>query len=105
MAIGPVTLNGAMSRAQDMTMLKHNEDMKGSIDQNNFQTQFQKEVKEHMTKVRHSDHSEMEQKKYDAREKGDNEYTGDGGKHRRQQEEKKDGKVIVRGRSSFDIKI
>lgn len=104
MAIGPVTLNGTVSRAQDMSIIKHNEDAKGMTDQSNFQMQLKKEVNEHLTKVRHADNSEMEKKKHDAKEKGKNEYAGDGGRNRKQ-EEKKDGKVIVRGHSSFDIKI
>lgn len=104
MAISPITMNGMVSRTQDVSILKQNEDAKGMTDQNNFQTQFKKEINDHMTKVHRSDDSEMEQKKYDAKEKGDNEYAGDGGR-RRKKEERKDGKVIVRGRSSFDVKI
>lgn len=70
MAIGPVTLNGTVSRAQDMSIIKHNEDAKGMTDQSNFQMQLKKEVNEHLTKVRHADNSEMEKKKHDAKEKG-----------------------------------
>ena len=105
MSINPVTLNGTLSRVQDMTMIKHNEDMKGTVNQNNFQTQFQKEVNEHVTRVRQSDNSDMSKTRKDAKDKGDNEYAGDGGRHRKREEDKKDGKVIVRGRTSFDMKV
>lgn len=105
MSINPVTLNGTLSRVQDMTMIKHNEDTKGAVDQNNFQTQFQKEINEHVTRVRQSDDSDMAKTRKDAKDKGDNEYAGDGGRRRKRGEDKKDGKVIVRGRSSFDMKV
>ena len=42
--------------------------------------------------------------KTDAREKGSSEYTGDGGRQRKK-EKNTGGKVIVKGRQSFDVKI
>lgn len=105
MAINPVTLNGTLSRVQDMTMLKHNEDTKGAVNQNHFQVQFQKEVESSVNRVHHSDDTDMAKNRKDAKDKGDNEYAGDGGRRRRQNDEKKDGKVVVRGRSSFDMKV
>ena len=43
-------------------------------------------------------------KKFDAREKGSNQYTGDGGS-RRKKDEKSDDKQKLRGTSGFDIRI
>lgn len=105
MAINPVILNGTISRTQDITMIKQNEDQKAGLDQNNFQLQFRKQVDDHMEKVQKGDDAQMEQKKYDAKEKGGGSYDGDGGKNRKKQQEKKDGKVVVKGMSSFDMKI
>ncbi len=104
MAINPITMNGMMSRTQDMSIIKQNEDSKGATNQNHFQVQFHKEVADHTTKVSKPDQSETERQRKDAKDKGDNEYQGDGGRRRRKEQEK-DGKVIVRGYGSFDMKI
>ena len=40
MAIGPIELNGVISRTQDVTTIKQHEDQKAQIDQNNFQNQI-----------------------------------------------------------------
>ena len=36
MAISPLLFNGSVSRMQDVSMIKHNEDAKGMVDQTNF---------------------------------------------------------------------
>lgn len=105
MAISPVVLNGMISRTQDVTTIKQNEDQKAGIDQNNFQNQFRKQVDDHMEKVQKGDDAQMEQKKYDAKDKGGGKYDGDGGRGRKKHEEKKGGKVAVKGNSSFDMKV
>ena len=46
--------------------------------------------------------------RYDAKEKGNNEYEGESGRHkkRREEEPENEGKVILKGQGShFDIKI
>lgn len=108
MAIGPVILNGAVTRVQDYAQLKQNEDTKGVIDQNNFQTQFNREIGNKLNQVHESDNAENGEAKYDAKEKGNGSYDGDGGKRREQQDEKSknaDGRVISKTYSNFDIKI
>lgn len=104
MAISPVLLNGSVSRMQDITQLKQNEDTKGMIDQTNFQNTFHKEIDHKLNQVHQSDNAENYQKKFDAKEKGSNEYSGDGGKKRRQ-DKQPDGKVIAKTQGGFDIKI
>lgn len=42
MSISRIELQGTITRAQDYTAIKHNEDNKGIVDQSNFQTQFHK---------------------------------------------------------------
>lgn len=106
MAVGPVELNGAISRIQDYTTLKQNEDNKGITDQQNFQTKFERELESKSQQVNQGDEARREERKFDARDKGDSEYTGDGGKKRQKKDSKnKGGKVIVKGHSSFDMKI
>ncbi len=102
MGIGPIEMHGTIARAQDFTTIKHNEDQKGLIDQSNFQQQFRKEVNERPHQVNRKEDMEFSNRKFDAKEKGDNQYAGDGGKNRRQAQ---DGRVVVKGQRSFDIKI
>ncbi len=49
----------------------------------------------------------MTQKKDDAKEKGKGQYSGDGGKHRKKDQDSDDidGKVILKGIGRFDMKI
>lgn len=100
-------MSGAMSRLQDFAIMKQNEDMKGQVDQTNFAAQFHKEVDNKSNTVEKADAAANEQKKFDAKEKGSNEYSGDGGKRRRTDASfNSDGQVKVKGPvSSFDIRI
>ncbi len=104
MGLGPIELNGVISRTQDYSTIKHNEDNKGMIDQQAFQNTFEKSLDVKHTQVIKQDDIRKEDRKFDAREKGDNEYRGDGGRQKKK-EKNLGGKVIVKGRQSFDIKI
>lgn len=105
MTISRVELQGQLTRAQDFTNIKHNEDNKALVDQSNFQRQFDQSVETRIRQVHQSDRAENEGKRFDAKEKGNGHYAGDGGQKRKKEEKEKDGKVVLRGRSSFDIKI
>lgn len=105
MAIGSVSLQGQITRAQDFSTIKQNEDNKVAVDQGNFQTHFQKEVKQNLSRVHESDNADNQNKKFDAKEKGKSEYTGDGGKRRNKQEEKMNIPGKTGSRGGFDIKI
>ena len=71
----------------------------------NFQKQFENNVDSKLRQVRQGERTENEGKRFDAKEKGNGSYEGDGGAKRRREEKEKDGKVILKGQSSFDIKI
>lgn len=105
MTISRVELQGQLTRAQDFTSIKHNEDNKGVVDQSNFQHQFNQTVETRVRQVHQGDKTENEGKRFDAKDKGNGHYDGDGGQNRRKEEKDKDGRVVVKGRSSFDIKI
>lgn len=107
MSINHIELQGQITRAQDYTTIKQNEDNKGMLDQTNFQSQFNKEIDQKMNQVHHAENAENTKKNYDAKEKGDGQYSGDGGKKRKKENEKKDddGKVLLKNKSSFDMKI
>lgn len=103
MAIGFVELQGQITRAQDFTTVKHNEDTKGLVDQSNFGQQMTRQVERQAQRVNEKEKSENRQKKFDAREKGSNEYHGDGGRNRKKREKEADGKVLLKGVSTFDV--
>lgn len=104
MAINPIILQGTVARAQDFTTIKHQENTKATVDQSNFQQQFSKEVEVKTHTVHEGDNSDFQNKKFDAKEKGNGSYSGDGGKQRKEKE-KPIEQVTIKGRSSFDIKI
>ena len=86
MAIGFVEMQGQITRAQDFTSIKHNDDNKGMVEQANFGHQMTKQPEYH-------------ERKFDAKDKGSNEYHGDGGRSRREKKEESsepDGKVIMK---------
>ena len=110
MAIGQVELNQAMTRIQDYSTQKHNEDFRGAIQQGQAQDKFNKNINKDIRQVVKSDQSEYQNKsqyqnkKFDAREKGSNQYSGDGGRQKKK-ENKPDGKVIAKQKTGFDIRI
>lgn len=104
MAIGPVELNGALQRVQDIATIKQNQDNKAIVNQSAFQDTFSKEIEDHSTRVTDPDETSKEQRKFDAKDKGDNEYSGEGGKRKNPKPPKE--RMIIKGQSGgFDIKI
>ena len=95
-------------RAQDYTIIKHNEDVKNDVDQNNFGIARDRRETQQNTEVVNTSESRWNSKDPDAREKGSNEYYGDGGSARRENRpEKPHDKVVVKGPmgGGFDLKI
>ncbi len=108
MAIGQIEIQGQITRAHDMTTYKHHEDTKGMVEQSNVGVQFAKHVEAQLTKVNRGEQTEYQNKKFDAKEKGSNEYSGDGGRRKKKENEKEketDGKVILKGIGNFDISL
>lgn len=106
MTISRIELQGQVARAQDFTTIKQNEDNKAAVDQTHFQQRFDQSVDERHRQVQQGERSENMEKRFDAREEGNGAYAGDGGRKRKKEEEKEsNGKVLIKGRGSFDIKI
>lgn len=104
MAIGPVVLNGLDMRTQDFSNIKQNEDNKGAVLQQSAQVAFEKTLDTNLTRITGQEPMRKEEKGFDARQKGSNEYSGDGGKKRKKTGF--DGKVSVKGQSfGFDFKV
>ena len=105
MTISRFELQGQVARTQDFTTIKHNENYKGLVDQSNFQKEFHQNVENKVRQVRQGDHTQNEGKRFDAKEKGNGIYFGDGGKKRKKGEPESDGKVLFKGHGGFDMKI
>ena len=110
MVIGNIELNHAMTRIQDYTTQKHNEDQRGVLQQTHAQEKFSKELDKDIRQViktnqeEYQNKTEYQNKKFDARDKGSNQYTGDGGKNKKKNDNP-DGKVIAKSSTAFDIRI
>ncbi len=104
MTISRMELQGQVTRAQDFTTIKHNEDNKVTVDQSNFQQQFDRTVENKVRQVRQGDRAESSEKRYDAKDEGNGKYTGDGGRKRKKEEKEADGKVVFKGYRGFDMK-
>lgn len=106
MAITPLEQFGTIGRTQDFSILKQQEDTKASTEQAHIQIQVEKRADEKLNQVRSGDNAQLNEKKFDAKEKGSNEYAGDGGRGRKKTDDQKsDGKVILKRTQTFDMKI
>lgn len=105
MTISRVELQGQVARAQDFTTIKHNDDNKVTVNQTNIQKEFGQAVDLKLRHVNQGEQAENQGKKFDAKEKGNGTYFGDGGKKRKKEEKQNDQKMSGRGMVGFDIKI
>lgn len=103
MAFGAIELT-TISRAQDYTTIKHNEDNKVNVDQTNFSQQFQKTTEQNIREVHSSDDTQWHEKRPDAKEKGNGQYSGDGGRRRKKQPVQ-ERIVVKKSQGGFDMKI
>ena len=106
MAIGFVEMQGQITRAQDFTSIKHNDDTKPMVEQANFGQQMAKQVDRQVNRVNQGTQPEYHQKKFDAKDKGSNEYRGDGGRSRKKKLAKNpDGKVLMKKANHIDFSV
>lgn len=96
-------MQGQITRAHDYTTIKHNDDTKGMVEQAHFGQQLTKQVEKQVKRVNQGDKPEYHERKFDAKDKGSNEYRGDGGKNRKGAKREADGKVLLKGVSTFDV--
>ncbi len=69
MALGPIELNMMVGRAQDVSAIKQNEDLRPMTEQTAFQNQMEKAEKEQAGQVRRSEETDTRQRRQDASEK------------------------------------
>lgn len=107
MAIRPVEMQGMVQRSQDITGYKANEDNKPNVDQTNIFGNHLKELQQKQESVVKKQNADYNEQKYDAKEKGKNQYEGDKHGHREKQkrEEEDDGTVAIKKKAAFDVRI
>lgn len=106
MIVRPVVLQGTVQNSQNVTGMKHAENIKPSVEQANIAATTQKEIQHKSENVIRKENVNKEQQKFDAKEKGSNEYV----KVKVKKKAKavtvdEEEKVIVKNQSGFDIKI
>jgi hypothetical protein len=102
----PISIQGQITRATDLSIIKQNEDNRGFVEQLNIQKVKEDDADTKSKQVLEKDDVENDGQRHDAKEKGKNQYFGDGGKGRK----KTDGVIIKKGPGNtvikgFDIKV
>lgn len=103
MAISPILLNGTIQQTHDVLQNQTRQVEKGVVDQGNIYAQEVKQEYQKARQVVRSDQTIMKEERFDAKEKGNGSYQGDGGRNRKHQSE--DGRVITKPEGGFDIKV
>lgn len=103
--IRPIDFSGMVQRTNDISTLKQQQDAKPVQDQSNIAQNVHKNV-EHATKeVAKKDNADYAEQKYDAKEKGKNQYVRLDSKRKKKDtktQEKSSSSIAYRG---FDMKI
>ena len=76
MSIRPVDLSGMIQRTQDIGNIKHAEDSRPVADQYNIEVRQEKQESDLSHKVQDPEQKDNQEFRYDAREKGNNSYSG-----------------------------
>ncbi len=102
MAMGSINIV-TMTRSQDFTTIKQNEDNRAAMTQMALGHKEDKEIRQRSQQVVQKEETQWHQRKFDAKEQGDNQYAGDGGRYRR--ESKQIDQMFVKRQQGFDVKI
>lgn len=105
MSIRPIDFNGMIQRTEDVGTLKHHEDSKPQVDQQNIQVQVERNEDAARHQVSAKDDSSGTENQADARDEGKGMYYFSNGK-KKQEEKKAPDRVVKKSMGgSFDIKI
>ncbi len=102
MTIRPVDF-ATIQRTDDVGMMKHQQDAKPTVEQQNIQVEIKKQEFNKSSQVRHADDTENNNEQFDAREEGKNKYSKSGSKKKKGI--KSDGKIIEKTHGGFDMKV
>ena len=98
----PFEVNSYIGRTQDIGLIKQNQDSKPLVQQHAIAQNFEKQVDSQMEQVHHKENSEFE-KPFDENGKGGASY--EERERKKKEKEDEDGKVTVKTRANFDIRI
>lgn len=103
MVIKPIEF-AMIQQQNDVAKSQYNNENRPMTEQQTITQQFQKEINVHSQQVNKKDNADNETGKYDAKDKSNNEYSGESNSHKKK---KSDGRVFVKGQGSidFDVKI
>lgn len=103
MTIRPVDF-ATIQRTDDVGMMKHQQDAKPVVEQQNIQVEIKKQEYHDASQVKHKDNASKEEERFDARKEGKNKYKQSMSKKKK--DAAKDGKVVQKSaHGGFDIKI
>ena len=109
MSITPLGLHAMIQRTNDVGTIKHQEDIKSTVEQHSIQSQQLKTEHDLTHKVAQTKEKDNENFRYDAKEKGNGSYQGNKKKKKTAEEKaevSENGRVILKGQTArFDIKI
>lgn len=103
MAVSPILLNATIQQTNDVLQNQTRQVEKGMVDQGNIITQETKQEYQKARQVVRSEQTFMKEERFDAKEKGNGSYQGDGGRNRKRQS--RDGRVITKPEGGFDMKV
>ncbi len=105
MTVRPIQFNGMIQNSQDVSSIQQHENNRPAIEQQNIQIEQEKKQEQQSQEVQQKDNVNHEEQKFDAKEKGSNEYSGKKQKKKKQPQNLPDGTVRVKMTSGFDIKV
>lgn len=105
MAIGPIEMTGQVTRATDIQLMRNQDDNKTFFDHSHAQGQVEKIVNDKSNAVLNKDDASYHEEKYDASKEGRGGGGGSFDRNKNKKEKDNDGKVVIKGQSSFDVKI
>ncbi|MEE1343133.1 MAG: hypothetical protein U0L23_10540 [Lachnospiraceae bacterium] len=105
MSIRPVHMQMEVSRSQEISKLAQERNQKGTTDQQQFMSHMDKEIRHQSESVVKKSESDLYEKRFDAKEKGSNQYEDKRKKKKKQHTKESKNKNTNTRPGGFDIKI
>ncbi len=103
--ISPLENNAMISRMQDVSIIKQNEDSHDNLTHLQTQDSFDSERDQFVHTVHNADNTDETDTHHDAKEKGKNEYIDQRDKQRKKKAQQSQDRVIAKSIHGFDMKI
>lgn len=105
MTIRSVDLNGMMQRSQDVSTVKHQQDQRPVVEQQQIGIREEKKFDQKMHQVNQSAKKDGTQTKHDAKEEGRNKYFSNSNSNKKKKKEEVNKVIPKTYQGGFDIKI